>query len=194
LKLNAKATPELVKQEKPEVLIIAVGSDYFTPDAEGVTSCITGRDALLGKASLGNNVVVVGGGIVGCETAVHIAQKEKKRVTVIEMLDDILTDHELMHRMVLLEMLQDAGVETLTGLKLNQVTAKGVVCIDKDWNTKEIPADTVVSCTGLKGRSDLAESLKGLVDETYVIGDCAGGIKICDAFEQAWRAVLNCSA
>ena len=51
----------------------------------------------------------------------------------------------------------------------------------------------MVSCTGLKAKSDVNEALKDLVEETYVIGDCAGGAKVLDAFEGAWRSVLKCS-
>jgi 2,4-dienoyl-CoA reductase-like NADH-dependent reductase (Old Yellow Enzyme family)/thioredoxin reductase len=193
LKMNVEANFHMIQQEKPDVLIIAVGSDYCMPDAEGVAACITGKDVLLGKASLGNNVVVIGGGIVGCETALHIAETAKKNIAVVEMLDDILVDQELTHQMVLKERLQAAGVKIHTGLRLKQVVDTGIVCDDKEGVAHDIPADSVVSCSGLKGRIDLAESLKSLVAETYVIGDCAGGVKIYDAFEHAWRAVLICS-
>jgi len=191
VRLNTKATPEMVNQENPDVLIIAVGSEYTTPEAKGVSACITGRDVLLGRVKLGDKVLVIGGGIVGCETALHVAETEKKKVTIVEMLNDILVGQEILHRMVLTEELKAAGVEIHTGLKLREVTDKGIVCEDKNWQLHELAGDTVVSCTGLKGRNELVDSLKGLVPETYLVGDCASGVKIYDAFENAWRAVLS---
>ena len=93
--------------------------------------------------------------------------------------------------MVLKERLADAGIEIRTGLKVTQITSEGVQCEDKEWATHSIPADTVVSCAGLKPRHDVIQMLKELVPETYVIGDCAGGTKVYDAFEHAWRSVLS---
>jgi 2-enoate reductase len=191
VRLNTEAIPELIQQEKANVLIIAVGSEYVAPKTEGpATSSVTGRDVLLDRVKLGDKVVIIGGGMIGCETALHVTEEEKRHVTIVDMFDDILLDQEPTHRTVLKERLTAAGVEICTGLRITQITAEAVEGEDRKWTIHSIPADTVVACTGLKPKHDVVQLLKGLAPETYVIGDCANGTKVYDAFEHAWRSVL----
>lgn len=189
VRLNTEATPSLVKEVRPDVLVLSVGSDYAVPPVEGVI--LTAKEVLLGQASVGDSVAIIGGGIVGCETALHLAETLKKKVTIIEMLEDILLDQESMHRTVLVERLQAAGVEIHTGWRVLEIKDKRVICEDASHRRHEIVADTVVACTGLRARKEIVESFKGLAPEVYTIGDCAGGNKIYNAFEDAWRAVLK---
>ena len=134
---------------------------------------------------------MIGGGIIGCETALYIAEELKKPVTIIEMLDDILCDQEIISKMLLRKKLQTAGVEIRTGWILKEITDKGVVCEDKSWQMHEVTADSVVLCTGLMARQELVVKYKDLAPEVYTIGDCAEARKIYNAFEDAWRAVLQ---
>ncbi|MFC1915396.1 FAD-dependent oxidoreductase [Chloroflexota bacterium] len=193
MQLKTEATPSLVKQTKPDVLIVAVGSGFVLPDVPGKNkSCIVGvPDVLMGKRELGAKVVVIGGGIIGCETALHIAEEMKKRVTVIEMLDDILCDQEVVNRSVLIERLQAAGVEIRTGWMLREIRDKAVVCEDKNRQMNELAADSVIVCTGLKARKELVDKFKGLAPQVYAIGDCVEARKIYNAFEDAWRAIFD---
>ena len=192
VQLNTEATPDLIKETNPDALIVAVGSEFIVPAVPGNNkpSVVMANDVLLGQKKVGGKVVVIGGGIVGCETALHIAEALKKNVTVIEMLDEILVEHESFHRQVLMERLEAAGVEIRTGWILKEITDKGVVCEDKNWQTHEVVADTVVIGIGLKARGELVEKLKGLASEVYPIGDCVEARQIGNAFEEAWRAVL----
>jgi 2,4-dienoyl-CoA reductase-like NADH-dependent reductase (Old Yellow Enzyme family)/thioredoxin reductase len=193
LKLKTKATPQLVKETKPDVLIIAVGSKYTLPKVRGKEICLTARDVLLGTKQIGEKNVVIGGGTVGCETALYIAEELKsgKKVTIIEMLDDILLDQELFNKMVLKERLEAAGVEIHTGWTVTEIKDKVVVCEDSKSQQHKVAADTVVSCTGLEAKEDLVNQLKSLAPKVFVIGDCAKAGKIYNAFEDAWRAFLS---
>ncbi|MCS7103629.1 MAG: NAD(P)/FAD-dependent oxidoreductase, partial [Candidatus Korarchaeum sp.] len=174
VELKTEATKDLVSKLKPDVLIIAVGSDFIMPSLPGVDKpfVLTPSDVILGKKPVGQNAVVVGGGLVGCETALYIASVLGKKVKLIEMLDMILPDVDYITRVALSEKLSEAGVEVLTGMHLEEITEKGVLCIDKSWNKHKISADTVVLAVGLSAREKVAESFKGLAPEVYMIGDC----------------------
>ena len=193
VRLSTEATPNLVKEAKPDVIIVAAGSTCKTPPIPGgdKPSVVTGLEVLLGHKKPGDEVVVVGGGTVGSETALYIAEELKKKVTIVEMLDDILIGHELLNKTVLKERLQAAGVTIHTGWILREVKDRGVVCEDKNWQMQKMPADTVAMCTGLEAKRETAEKFKGFAPEVYTIGDCVEARRIYNAFEDAWYAVLK---
>ncbi len=193
VRLNTEATPGLIKKAKPDVLIIAAGSVGKVPPLPGndKPSVVMGTQVLSGQAELGASVVVVGGGTVGSETALYIAEELKKKVTIIEMLDEILVDHETLHKVVLKERLQAANVRVHTSFILKEITDTGIICEDKNWNLHEIDADTVVLCIGFDPRKNILTEIAGLAPEIYAIGDCVEARRIYNAFEEAWQAVLK---
>ena len=191
VKLETEATPELIKELKPDVLIIAVGSDPIVsrvPSANSIV--IEAADVLLGKREVGDKVVVIGGGLVGCETALYLAEELKKKVAVVEMLYEILTGMEPVSSMALTERLGKAGVKVHTGWHLEEITPDKVVCTDKMWKRHEIDSDTVVLAMGLKAKNEATKEFIGIAPEVHVIGDCVEARKIYNAFEDSWRAVL----
>lgn len=193
VRLKTEATPALVKQEKPDVLIVAVGSDYMVPPelARDAAKFIFPNEVLFGQRQVGGCVVVAGGGFVGCEAALYIAEALKKRVTIIEMLDDILTDCELVTGMTLRMRLQQAGVEVQTGLMLKGYTGKKVICLDKAGKDQELDADSVVLAVGLQPRQGEVRKFEGLAPQVFKVGDCIQPRKIYHAFRTAWHAVFS---
>jgi len=193
VELKTEATPDLVKERKPDVLIVAVGSEFVVPEVPGADKALVAvaTDVLLGKKAVGEKVVVVGGGLVGCETALFIADELEKKVTVVETIDEVLAKIEPACTMVLVDRLEKAGVEIHTGWSLEEITDKGVVCTDKEGGRNDIEADTVVLALGLSPREEIVEKFEGLAPEVYVIGDCVEARMIYNAFEDAWRAVLT---
>jgi NADPH-dependent 2,4-dienoyl-CoA reductase/sulfur reductase-like enzyme len=190
VRMNTEATPDYIRKAKPDVLIVAVGSDWNKPFTGG-NKVVTGEDVLSGKVTPGERVVVMGGGSVGCETALHIAAGSGKKVIIVEMLNQILTGLEILHMIELMERLANAGVEIRTGLKVIDISDTAVICEDAQKQKCEIAADTVVTCTGLHARKEEAESFKNLAPEVYSIGDCVNARRIMDAFEDAHHAVLQ---
>ncbi|MEM4581837.1 MAG: FAD-dependent oxidoreductase, partial [Candidatus Korarchaeum sp.] len=188
VQLKTEATKDLVGKLKPDVLIIAVGSEFIIPKVPGAErpSVLTPSDVLLGKKAVGQNVVVVGGGLVGCEIALYIASVLGKKVKLIEMLPAILPDVDYITRVALSGKLSEAGVEVLTGMHLEEITDRGVICVDKEWNRHQIDADTVVLAVGMSAREKMAEEFRGLAPEVYMIGDCVRPRKVYHAFEDAW--------
>jgi 2,4-dienoyl-CoA reductase-like NADH-dependent reductase (Old Yellow Enzyme family)/thioredoxin reductase len=192
VQLKTEATPGLIKQAKLEVLIIAVGSGFIIPQVPGCDKAcaITADNVLLGKQTVGDRVVVVGAGLIGCETALYLADELAKKVTIVEMLDEMLVGVQGMCQKALKERLQEAGVKVHLGWHLDEIMDRGVICTDRRRQRHEIEADSVVLATGLRAKKELAEQFKDLAPEVYVIGDCVEARKIYHAFEDAWRAAI----
>jgi len=188
VKLGKEATPELIQQAKPDAVIIAAGSTPIMSDIPGVEKAkvAIAVDLLLGKKEAGGSVVVIGGGLVGCETALYLAQKGKK-VTVIEILDSVMRDMSMQNRVHMLMLLADAKTEILTDTKVLEVTDEGVTIADKNGKRSTLGADTVVFALGLKPNGSLAGSLKGKVPEVYAIGDCVEPRIVINAFEEGFH-------
>jgi len=190
VRMNIEATPGYIRKVKPQVLIVAVGSDWNKP-FNSSRKVVTGKDMLSGEVTPGERVVVIGGGSVGCETALHIAACSGRKVIIVEMRNQILTGLEILHMIELMERLANAGVEIRTGLKVIDISDKAVICEDAQKQKCEIIADTVITCTGMHARKEAAESFKALAPEVYSIGDCVSARRIMDAFEDAHVAVLQ---
>jgi len=194
VRLSIEATPELVKKENPNVLIIAVGSDYAVPPelAKDEDNFVFPIDVLLGQKDVDGKIVVAGGGFVGCETALHIAEALKKRVTIVEMLDDILMDLEAEYNgLALRARLEAADVEIRTGLTLKGYSQNKVTFTDKIGKDQQMDADSVVLALGLQPRQDVVAKFEGLVPQVFKVGDCLQAKDINHAFESAWQAVSS---
>jgi 2,4-dienoyl-CoA reductase-like NADH-dependent reductase (Old Yellow Enzyme family)/thioredoxin reductase len=194
VKLSTEATAGSIKAAKPEVLIVAVGAEPLIPDIPGIhrPNVVWAGGTDLGKVKIGDTAVVVGAGLTGCETALHIAQHGSK-VTVIDMINEleIAKDAASVSRMVLLSLLHEHGVEFKTEVKLEEITDTGVVVTDRQWNRFEIPADTVVLSMGLMARRETVKALQGLAQEVYVIGDCSSPRNLMAAIHDAFNVSVE---
>ncbi|MBW1913052.1 MAG: FAD-dependent oxidoreductase, partial [Deltaproteobacteria bacterium] len=119
VKAATEATAETVKAESPDVIVVAAGAVPLIPDIPGANSpnTVWSGDILAGKVQPGEDIIVAGGGLVGCEIALFLAQQGKK-VSIIEMLDEVATDFNMVSRTLLLELLGNEGVEIRTGVRL----------------------------------------------------------------------------
>ena len=184
IRLGSELTPQLVKELSPDVLIVATGSAPLLPDIPGTErdNVVTAQDVLTG-ALVGPRVVVIGGGLVGCETADYLAQLGKD-VTIVEMLRHTAQDISPGARYFLRRRLRERNVKMLTSTPVKAITDVGVV-VSSDGEERTLePVDTVVLATGARSVNDL-EAVKELVPEVYVIGDAASPGKMLQAVQQA---------
>ena len=192
-KMSIEITPELIEKEKPDVTIIATGSKPIIPDIPGIEKdkVATATDVLRGKKQAGGKVVVVGGGLVGCETALWLAQQGKK-VTIVEMLGDLMSaglpvPHA--NRIMLLDLLKFNKVEAVTNHSLLEVTDKGVILISNTFQKKDLDADTVVLSVGLSPDKELYNTIVGKIPNLYLIGDAREARNIMGSIWDAHEVV-----
>jgi len=189
VELNKEVTKDLVKSVNPEVLIIATGADPLIPDIRGVDkpNVALAADVLQSKAKVGKNVVVAGGGLVGADTALLLA-KQGKSVTIIEMLDSIAYNLNQISRMAVTNLLNELKVKCMTHVKLEEIADDGAIVMDKNWIKHKLPADSIVLALGYKPQRSAVDGLKGLVQETRIIGDCKEPRKIREAVHEGFVA------
>jgi 2-enoate reductase len=188
LKLNTKATPDTIRRVEPDALIIAVGSPPVRPEIPGIDrdNVITAEEALQNPRRVkGKNVVVIGGGVVGCETALHLARKSKN-VVIVELLEKLMPLEENRNNIVVLEeLLEKAGVKAYTRSKPVEITSEDVWIITDGDKMQKIPADTTVLAIGRKPDSEFIDALKQSCPESYVIGDSVKEGRIFEAVHDA---------
>jgi len=171
IKLGTEATPENIKAEYADALVVAVGATPVIPKVPGVDkgNVVWVGDVAMGNAVVGKNVLIAGGGSTGGETALQLA-KDGRRVTVIDILDYLTLAADWPRG--LSDLLEEHRVRFLSEVKLEGITGRGALVIDKTWNRFEIPVDTVILSLGLEPRTETVSLFKGLAPDVYTIGDC----------------------
>ena len=180
--LMKEGTPDDVLQMAPDVVIVATGGEPIVPDIPGIRkdNVFTAVNVLRGRKSVGQRVMVVGGGFVGCEVAVFLAE-QGKRVTLVEMMDRLLPEPMfLINQMMLEKMVKDSAVEVMTGAKLEEIDNTGVI-VEQDRVRKSVACDSVVLALGYKGCGALKEELEDKVSEVFMIGDCVEPRRVMNA-------------
>jgi NADPH-dependent 2,4-dienoyl-CoA reductase/sulfur reductase-like enzyme len=175
VKLSTEATPERIRVENPDALIVAVGSTPIIPKMPGINrkNVVWAGDVDLGRVKVGERVLVAGAGMTGSETALYLTQQGKK-VTLIDMLslEEIDAEYPFVNIISLRGMMKDLKVDIKTEVKLEAITDTGAVVTDKNWNKVEIPCDTVVLAVGVKPRTEVVRMFEALAPEVYMAGDC----------------------
>ena len=188
--LNTKADEKEILDQQFDAVILATGSRpkmFSLGDDEKVYSA---EQVLLGQKETGDNVAVVGGGLVGCELALDLAMKGKK-VTIVEALDKILAVNGPLcsaNKEMLEKLIPFNGIEVVTGAKVTEYK-NGVLKAEVADSIKELAADSVVLCVGYSSENTLYNKYKNDVDEIYLLGDARQVSNIMygiwDAFEVA---------
>ena len=180
-----------IKEIKPDVLIIATGSESAIPNIPGINrkNVISARKALTTEVE-GDSILVIGGGLVGCETADYLAGQGKK-VTIVEMLKSTAKDIGPAARFFLRKRLKENQVAIMTQTTVKSVADDGVLLGTLNGEQKIGPFDIIVLAAGATSICDLEEQARKLVPEVYVIGDAAKPGKILAAVEQGAETALK---
>jgi len=186
IKMGREVTVEIVREVKPEVVIVATGACPLIPKIPGVDgrNVFTAWD-VLGGAEVEGRVLIVGGGTVGCETAEFLAEKGKE-VVVVEMLPEVAPDMEKNTRKLLLKRLDELGVKILSDVKVDEITDKGVKTI-----AQFLEADSIVVALGSVSNTKLADNLRGSGLQLYRVGDCVKPRKLWEAIHEGYRVGLE---
>jgi 2,4-dienoyl-CoA reductase-like NADH-dependent reductase (Old Yellow Enzyme family)/thioredoxin reductase len=191
-KLGTEATAEQIVTDHPDVVVIATGGNPLIPNIGGVNGrrIVTAWDILEGKAQAGNNVLVVGGGMVGCEVADFLGE-HLHRVTMVEMLPEIGLDIPLPVKYFLLQRLRDYDVHIEIETSVVEFLDDGAI-VSKNSKTAHFRGfDTIVLALGTKSVNTLKEQLEKKVSELYLIGDALEPRKAIEAIEEGARVALK---
>lgn len=191
-KIGVEATEKLILEEEPDAVVLATGGVPFRPDIPGLDNeeIIDVFDVLDHKEAVGKNVLILGGGLNGAETATYLSE-HGRNVTIIEMLPEVALDSEVPPRHFLLKRMESNGVTCITNAKIVECLEDGVI-YEKDGVKNTIKNfDTIVCALGIKPYNPLEDLLKDKVEELYIIGDAREVSKANKATEQALRVAAK---
>ncbi|MBK8529824.1 MAG: FAD-dependent oxidoreductase [Rubrivivax sp.] len=189
LRLGETATPEGVLALAPDAVILAVGASSFTPPIPGVDGPNV-RDAwkvLAGVQGVSGRVAIVGGGVVGCETAEHLGAQGYK-VSIVEMQGQIAIGLSTTVLPTMLQNYRRFGVEQYTGHKVLEIAIGQLICTDKDGRVVKIRCDSVVIASGARPVAFETEGLTNQGVEVVMVGDCREVADISHATKTAYDA------
>lgn len=193
VELGKEASAGMVLSYNPDVVVMATGGESVVPPFSldpSVTA--TAWEVLSGKVDIREKkVVVVGGGVVGCETSLFLAERDNW-VTLVEMLPQIAYDAEIITRIELLKELNRENIKIMTQTKCMDVQAGKVIYLcDADSSTSELAGDYIVFALGTRPRNELYRELEGKVKELFLIGDARSPRKIYQAVLEALAVAMQ---
>lgn len=192
VRLNTAVTPELAEELAPDALIVAVGSEPIVPPIPGIDgeNVVVVNRHYLEHEKVGDTVVVLGGGLAGCECAVHLA-REGKKVHIVEMRDDIAVDANVRHRPALMREIEKQGILVHTGCTGKKITEEGILCGGKDGGEELVPGASVICAVGQRPCRSAADSLLNCAPVVRLVGDCVRPSNITNAVYQGHHAALD---
>ncbi len=191
-----EATPACLKKLKPDTIIAAAGSRPLIPSVFGIKPgmkqrrVVTGRDVLSAKINLGRKVVIIGGGIIGCEIADTLVDKGHK-VVILEILHELAGDASPLIRKVLLKRLEQKGVRSFTNVREERILKGGVEILVPGGEKMLVEADKIILSTGSAANTSLFPFLQKMAPEFYAIGDCKEPRKILEAIHEGYTVARN---
>lgn len=175
VKLGIAVTPELVQEKKPDVVVVATGAEPVIPDIPGTDGKkVVGAWNLLEEKVKPEKekTIVIGGGIVGCEVADYLLEKENT-VIIIEQLPSLASDMEPTNRTGMMERFAEKGVSFLTGHKVVRISENAVQIVNlANGQEESVDGDRIIIAMGSRPVAMLTEALEGRVPELHSVGDC----------------------
>ena len=201
VELNKEAGPEEVRSFAPDAVVVATGARPQNPNIPGIElgHVVDAWKVLSGRVELGRRVVIIGGGAVGCEIGLYLAQmgtidsetvrfllvneaettdtikelatRGVKDITILEMDKTVGRGIGVSTRWVILQELARMGVKIRTGTAAQAIEKEGVIVTRPDGQTEKIPADSVVVAIGAEAENQLYQALKSEFLTVYPVGD-----------------------
>ena len=188
---STEVTKELIEKESPDALIVAVGSEPLLPPIKGLNgeNVTIVNNYYLEKENVTGNVIVLGGGLAGCECAIHLGM-EGKEVHLVEMRNELAPDANVRQRPLLLKEVNKYA-QIHTGYRGLEVTKDGVLCETKDGEQVLIPGTSVICALGQRSRSKVANELRDGAPYVRIIGDAHRVSTITNAVYEGYHAALD---
>jgi len=195
LRTGTRATVAGIAALRPDAVILATGATPARLDVPGaeLPHVVTADALLRDRIDVAERpVVVIGAGLVGCETALHCASSGARRVTILEALAKAAGDCEPITRGDLLTRLKERRVEIYTGVRVREITTSAVE-FEAAGRLETLPAELVVTAVGAEADHRLEQGLQGRGLPVYVIGDARKPRGIYEAINEGWLAAMKLS-
>lgn len=188
--LECAATPEIVKNLSPDAVVLATGARPVLPDIPGIEreNVVLAMDVLLEASDVGEEILVIGGGLVGCDVAVFLA-KRGKSVRVVDKVNIVST----VGRTFKLDLMQEFlkwRVETYQNCEIYNISERGANIV-RNGELLFLEADTVVIAAGSRAEDLLGNQLKGFVPLVRKIGDCVTPRNSLSAIHEGFQVAME---
>ena len=193
VRYQTELTKAIVEEEKPDTVVVATGSHPFVPpfpgkDQEFVVSAV---DLLRGKIQADGNIAVIGGGLVGGETANFLAT-HGNQVTIIEMLAQIVGEEPDNMKRFLLQSFEDHHVDIHAGTAVQTINEDRTITVKAGEEEKVLgPFDKIVTAVGMRANLELTGTLEDSVKEVVYVGDALKPGNALNAIEEGYMAALD---
>ncbi len=186
LHLGKKVSTEDILAEHPDQVIIATGSEPIVPMIEGLENVLVSSDVLLDKKETGHRVLIIGGGMVGLETAEFLAAKQHD-VVVVEMLEDVARDMELITKKLIMKRLEALHVTIHKQTMLKRFVGRRAFIMDNGEEKLLGEFDSVVVTVGVSSVDELADELRQNNVPVRLIGDARKPGNIVEAVADGYQ-------
>lgn len=188
---GVNVTPSVIEQYAPDAVILAIGAEPVVPGIPGLKDYA--HHALWAYENpdkLGKKIVMIGGGLIGVECSMHLAEKYGCEVQVIEMLDDYARDAYLSHRQAI-DLFMPETVNIKCTVACTEVRPDGISYKEKDGTIVSVEADNVLFAIGMRAKSAEVNELIAAHPNTRIIGDCKKPAKIMQAIRDGMMAAYD---
>ncbi len=188
---GVEVTQAYIDEQNPDKVIMALGATAVVPPIKGIDKHARyALDVYTEPEIVGKEVILIGGGLVGMETALHLADVHKAKVTVIEMQDDFAKDAFNSHRQAIQLFMPDT-VTVLCNTKCQQVEEGNVVIENKQGVATTLEGDTILYAVGMKPRLEEAQSLFEKYPNARIIGDANRPARVLEAVRDGMFAAYD---
>ena len=193
VKLNTEVTKEMIEERKPEAVVVATGYHSFVPPFPGKDRefVVDANDVLMGKVDINGKIAVIGGGLVGAETANHLATHGNE-VTIIEMLPQVAGEEPGGMRRFLMKSFDEHGVSMHVNTAVQTINEDRTITVKVNEEMKNLGAfDYVVTAVGLHPNTELKDVLEDVVKEVRYAGGALNRGNALNAIREGYKAGLE---
>ena len=186
IRLNTPVTPDLARALRPDAILVAAGAEPVKPPIPGIDgeNVRSAAQIYAAPTDAGQNIVILGGGLVGLELAIHLGDMGKT-VTVVEMQPQLGLNGNVILGQAIETQLHRLGTTILLDTKAVEVTDSGLA-VESGGETRTLPADTVIYAAGMRPRTDTVRALMDCAPIVEFLGDCRMPRVVADATREAY--------
>lgn len=191
--LNTEVSADDPVLKSADAIFVATGSKSFMPNIPGIDNkkVIDVVDVHKNGMPEGKNVVICGGGLSACDTAIEYGKAGDRHISIVEMLPDVGNDVMMVNKISVDRLLKEYNIELLTSTKVVGVTDEGVE-VEHDGAKRIVPADVVVAAFGRARNLELADAIENAYPtKTTIIGDCMKPAKAGPAIREGFYAAMS---